>query len=274
MASVQTKRKRESQDMGAMRPAPHMHQGQHDFQHYDLPTVDDDMDANIDFAAMVNSTGDVADVGAGDVQHDISQLQQQAGDQGNNNANTAAAAMAQYHTMTVPQSTEQTFMTQPTEGGDRQGAPSEQEGGNEQHRTSSFADFEAAAAQGEPNGDKSPGEAMDPNNPNSSKPSVGSDAWHKIRKDNHKEGKKTCHHIPCTLANILHSRTTTARNHQRRHQRARQDRPGLREEQRPDPATRRGLHHPAQGERDPEHREMDPREAAHRAGYSGAEFEL
>jgi hypothetical protein len=82
--------------------------------------------------------------------------------------------------MSVPQPTENTFMHQPTEGGDRiSGTPVDQ---TPVQRSGSFGDMEVSG----PNGDASsplPGH----NIPN--KPTVGSDEWHKVRRDNHKEGK-------------------------------------------------------------------------------------
>ena len=146
-----------------------------DFSQHYMQTQDD---TDIDFAAMVNSQADES----GDVQHN-SHMQAQGGNDGGpgNASDTAAAAMAQFqaHTMTVPQSTEATFLNATGDGGE-QG-----EGGNgAQQRTSSFgAEFDITAAQSSPNGDGSPG-----NGTGSSKPTVGSDEWHKIRKDNHKEG--------------------------------------------------------------------------------------
>jgi bHLH factor len=195
MASMQSKRKRESQDIGTMRTAPTMNQEAHEFDQHYLQTDVDGMDGTIDFSSMVNNPGDVADVG--DVQHDPNHLQAHGGEAGANNADTAAAAIAQYHTMTVPQSTEQSFMTQPTEGGDRHGISGEQGVPNAQQRTSSFGDFDASGAQSSPNGDKSPNEGMESLHPGSNKPTVGSDEWHKIRKDNHKEGKNM---FPCKLS--------------------------------------------------------------------------
>jgi hypothetical protein len=97
-------------------------------------------------------------------------------------SDTATAALAQYHTMSVPQPTENTFMHQPTEGGDRISAtPADQ---TPVQRSGSFGDMEVSG----PNGDaSSPSGAQA--TPGGSKPSVGSEEWHKVRRDNHKEGK-------------------------------------------------------------------------------------
>lgn len=186
MAAVQNKRKRSSQDMGAARAAPGMSQqsGNVVLASTYIPEADD-MENSIDFSSMVNNSQDVPD--SGDVQHNTGHLQShgQEGGQGNNASDTAAAAMAQFHTMTVPQSTESTFLNSAGEGGE--GQPGSGEGGAAgQHRTSSFgAEFDSSAVHGSPNGEGSPTTGLGPN----SKPAVGSDEWHKIRKDNHKEGK-------------------------------------------------------------------------------------
>ena len=189
MATMQNKRKRESQDMGAMRAPPAMNQPSNDFDPGYLQPDDDGMDGSLEF--IVQHGTDQIDTG--DLQHETNHKQPQRGDAGAGNASdTAAAAMAQYHTMTVPQSTEQTFMTQPSEGGDRPGGSiTAQDGSNVPNRTASFGEFDATGNEGSPNGDASPGAAGAGGN--SSKPSVGSDEWHKIRKDNHKEGMLSYH---------------------------------------------------------------------------------
>lgn len=179
MATLQSKRKRESADIGTARVAPPMPQQQHtDFSPQYMQSTDD---GDIDFAGLVNSQADEA----GDVQHNSHTSQTQGGNEGGPStaSDTAAAAMAQFqaHTMTVPQSTESTFLNNTT--GDS--AEGQGDGGNgAQGRTSSFgAEFDITGAQSSPNGDGSPTTGT-----NSTKPTVGSDEWHKIRKDNHKEG--------------------------------------------------------------------------------------
>ncbi|KAK5172615.1 basic helix-loop-helix protein [Saxophila tyrrhenica] len=176
MAAVQ-KRKRESQDIGSMRAAPAMNQTNNEFEQYQLQADDEGMD----FSGLIQQGGDHIDTG--DVQADAGHVPAQTADATNHASDTAAAAMAQFHTMTVPQSTEQAFMTQPTEGADRQGG--EQGGASGQQRTTSFGDFDTTGNQSSPNGDGSPGATGAGSG--SQKPSVGSDEWHKIRKDNHKE---------------------------------------------------------------------------------------
>ena len=105
--------------------------------------------------------------------------------------------------MTVPQATEHTFM---------QNHPAEIEG-QAQISTSvdpasaqgatSFGDFDPTTIKVGPdaqNGDASP-TSGDPLNPNVAKPAVGTDEWHKVRKDNHKEGKSEMRHsVPSAFA--------------------------------------------------------------------------
>lgn len=199
MAAIVSKRKRDSQDMPNMRAPPGMNLGGHEFEQQYFHTEGDGMDAtdaNIDFAGMLaqhnaDPSGPVED------EQDADQDEQQAqvvGGGGQSASDTAAAAMAQFHTMTVPQTTEQTFMQQQAnaEGaGDRQDSPSA-DPTSAQQRTSSFGDFDVNTmkeGQTTQNGQTSPTDDAGSMNPNGPKPAVGSDEWHKVRRDNHKEGK-------------------------------------------------------------------------------------
>lgn len=206
MAAVQHKRKRSSQDTGAARAAPGMtQQTSAEFAQHYLQTDDADMENSIDFSAMVNNSQDVPDTG--DVQHNTSHLQSQGqgSGQGNDASDTAAAAMAQFHTMTVPQSTESTFLSTTGEEG-TQGTGEGVTSG--QQRTSSFGgEFDTSAVQGSPDGEGSPTTGL---GPHSNKPAVGSDEWHKIRKDNHKEGMS--HPLSPILSYILYALTQLLRS--------------------------------------------------------------
>ena len=89
----------------------------------------------------------------------------------NNASSTAAAALAGiYPTMTIPQPTDVTFNAQGSEG--ERNADSFM--GGSQQGDSSFMD---TPSQSHTTGGRS-----------GSRPVVGSDEWHKVRKDNHKEG--------------------------------------------------------------------------------------
>ncbi|KAK3672837.1 basic helix-loop-helix protein [Recurvomyces mirabilis] len=187
MAALASKRKRDDHDLGGMRTAPGM---QIQANEYDDSYLQADPN-NMAFADML-SHHNVDNSGAVEDDHEEHETPAQAGGQvGQHATDTAAAAMAQYHTMTIPAPTEQTFMAQnPETPLDRQGSASG-DAGNTQHRTSSFGDFDASGprdtnkdhdGEGSPTGDSSMNAMMA-----GSKPTVGSDEWHKVRRDNHKE---------------------------------------------------------------------------------------
>ena len=180
---MHNKRKRDAHDMAGGRAAPGMVQDNEFAQHY---LADDNVDATDDVmnfaAAFSHHTVDPNDA-----------ANQVGGDgTGQSASDTAAAAMAQYHTMTVPQSTEQSFMTHPE--GDKQSSI-DQSTSNPQQRQSSFGDFDTSAIRSSPpNGDTSPTSVLA--GMSAPKPPVGSEEWHKVRKDNHKEGE---HHLNHTF---------------------------------------------------------------------------
>ena len=180
-----------------MRPPPGLGHDTSEFESQYIHLGDDD--GNIDFTTSLGQHAHV-DSAMGDekldthpqqpLQHMSHQPQQRSQSQGQNMgqsaSDTATAALA-YHTMTVPQPTENAFMVQPTagaEGGDQSGIVTGDQG-SAQQRTSSFGEMDppTSAANGEhgsPNaGDSTPG---------GGKPTVGSEEWHKVRRDNHKEG--------------------------------------------------------------------------------------
>ena len=85
-------------------------------------------------------------------------------------SSTAAAALAGiYPTMTIPQPTDVSFATQNSDP-DRNAESSFMD--NSQQGGDSFMESSTPSGRG-----------------TGSKPAVGSDEWHKVRKDNHKEGK-------------------------------------------------------------------------------------
>lgn len=201
-----SKRKRDSHDMHGMRPPPAMGMGMSsdfDTQYFQME-AGDSADHNMDFAAVLaqhnadpNAIDDEPDEREEPQSHQ--QPQTQTGDVGQSASDTAAAAMAQYHTMTVPQTTEQSFMQQTqqqqqSESGERQ-ASSSVDPQTAQQRTSSFTDFDVNSAMKESQTSQNGGQqgsptAASPTNPNAPKPTVGSDEWHKVRRDNHKEGER------------------------------------------------------------------------------------
>jgi transcriptional regulator CBF1 len=114
---------------------------------------------------------------------DFSALQQastdhsEAADPANASSTAAAALGSMYPTLHVPQSTEETFAAQSV---------------GDDHQDSSYK-LDVTHPDGLPdmsgaNGVRGPDSIFKPTNPGGPKPTVGSEEWHKMRKDNHKEG--------------------------------------------------------------------------------------
>lgn len=111
-------------------------------------------------------------------------------------SSTAAAALGtMYPTLHVPQSTEETFASQQIDvgGGDPQQQQQQQ---HHHHDPSAYgsADVTGVASDGLSALEASTAgsNGMGPKRPISGiqvKPAVGTDEWHKMRKDNHKEGR-------------------------------------------------------------------------------------
>lgn len=162
--SVHTnKRKRDTRDQGLNRSAPHSN---------DLTDQ-----ATASFLAAHNAADD--DMQHFDVHHNGGTNTASVGD-------TAAAALA-YHQMTVPQATELQFQTQGSGDGSF--------GMGDQHQQQSgMQDFSLEALKAATQTGRSGQTASSDSPPQSAshKPPVGSDEWHKVRRDNHKEGKETC----------------------------------------------------------------------------------
>ncbi|KAK0249657.1 hypothetical protein B0A54_10009 [Friedmanniomyces endolithicus] len=200
-----SKRKRDDSDMPHMRAAPGMqHPPPNDFdeQYLHLDGSMDHPDSGLSMAEMLAQHPGVGGVPDEDAQqhqqhhhHQTPQQQQQqhsrlnrplhAGQQ-QHPSDTAAAAMAQYHTMTIPQSTEQAFMrnTSDVRDGGEVGASTPDPASRAQ-RMSGFHDQKDGEQQQSPNGgDTSPNGGPGSGGP---KPAVGTDEWHKVRRDNHKE---------------------------------------------------------------------------------------
>ncbi|KAK4505057.1 hypothetical protein PRZ48_003020 [Zasmidium cellare] len=183
MAALASKRKREAGDMPQPRAAPGL--SDNEFGQQYLHTDDDGMDHgdhDIQFAAALThhnaSMDDTIDQEHNPGQEQVNQ------NAGQSASDTAAAAMAQYHTMTVPQSTEQSFLAQAAEQTDRPGSSSV-DGGNPQQRTSSYGDIDFNPMQKDPGSNGA--DASPTGGSGGNKPPVGTDEWHKLRRDNHKE---------------------------------------------------------------------------------------
>ncbi len=171
--------------MAGARAAPNTNVISDEFEQHYLHTDEDGManpETNMDFAAAFGQDNTSAQAS--------NQMPAPAGN-GQSASDTAAAAMAQYHTMTVPEATENSFMNEPTNYNLKTNVSTEQTPSNVQQRVAVPAPFDAdtSAIQSSPNGDASPtGDSSFPNISGTPKPAVGTDEWHKVRKDNHKEG--------------------------------------------------------------------------------------
>lgn len=190
MAALAAKRKRDVNDMPNPRAAPNIDPDfETQYLHEDAMNHHDN---DMAFAtALTQHNTDVGD--AGELHHDHTQQHPQDDMHepgGQSASDTAAAAMAQYHTMTVPQSTESAFMTQAGDQGERPTSSSIDHGSNGgQHRTSSFGDFDMPQNPPGANGNTSPTAPGHQGKSSATpKPQVGTEEWHKVRKDNHKEG--------------------------------------------------------------------------------------
>jgi len=153
------KRKRGARDQGLNRPAPN--------------NTDLTDQATANFLAAHN---------AGD---DSMQQQFDVHQNGSNTASvgdTAAAALA-YHQMTVPQATDLQFQAQ--------GAGDGSFGMGDHHQQQTgMQDFSLEALKAATQTGSRPGQSVPSDSPPQSathKPTVGSEEWHKVRRDNHKE---------------------------------------------------------------------------------------
>ncbi|KAF2033529.1 hypothetical protein EK21DRAFT_58547 [Setomelanomma holmii] len=154
------KRKRDTRDQGLNRPAPNSNSDLADqvtanFLAAHNAGTDDDMQQQFDVHQNGSNTASVGD--------------------------TAAAALA-YHQMTVPQATELQFQTQGS------GSDSFSMGDHHQQQTG-MQDFSLEALKAVTQTGRS-GQAAPSDSPPQStahKPPVGSEEWHKVRRDNHKE---------------------------------------------------------------------------------------
>ncbi|KAF2003111.1 hypothetical protein P154DRAFT_110811 [Amniculicola lignicola CBS 123094] len=160
------KRKRDLRDQGASRPAPN------------TGSANDMTDqATASFLAAHNAGANDDDM---QQQFDV---HQNGGASASSVGDTAAAALA-YHQMTVPQATEITFTAQ-TSGGDG----SSFNMGDHHQQPTAMQDFSLEALKAATQTPRSGQAVSNESPPNSSghKPPVGSEEWHKVRRDNHKE---------------------------------------------------------------------------------------
>lgn len=184
MAAIANKRKREADNMPNPRPAPNMTNA--GFDDHGMTHGDNDMGFA---AALAQHNADVND--PANQLHQQGHIGHESRETGGPSASdTAAAAMAQFHTMTVPQSTEQEFMSQPNPNMDDHHVVNNPDPhGQMKHRDSSFGEFDVSVMKDDSvhsNGQTSPIVTHSQSGP---KPAAGTEEWHKVRRDNHKEGE-------------------------------------------------------------------------------------
>ncbi|KAI6954658.1 hypothetical protein KC332_g18667 [Hortaea werneckii] len=228
MAALATKRKRDSQDMPGVRPPPAISMmGGNDFEQQYFHMEDDGANESMNLADVLAQhsaeNGNAIEEAQEDHEappepnqhhqhqheHEHERSQQHGNEQPQvhhqeqnpsadveqSASDTAAAAMAHYHTMTIPQTTEQSFLQQTQQQAQQQqdesgdGPEGSADPQSAHRRTSSFTDFDVnnplkEGQAGRHNSEGSPSASL---NPNMAKPSVGSEEWHKVRRDNHKE---------------------------------------------------------------------------------------
>lgn len=167
LSQSSNKRKRPSHDAPSSRPAPGFQPSNLDLG-YDNP--EDGMHLT---EADLNALS----------QHNASETQQQNGNSALRDASdTAAAALTAYNGLTVPQATEVQFQHQPTAGADHH---FQNLGDGTQFSLDSLKDPTGGMGSGSPT-----------HGTPQHKPAVGSEEWHKVRRDNHKEGQYAFLYLP------------------------------------------------------------------------------
>lgn len=160
--------------------------------HHGTGTGEDDMhqhtNTDIDFSQLAQHTNDHG-------------LHQNGSGNPTNASDTAAAALSHHFQMTVPQATELSFQNQGAGGeGDRTLGNSFGMGDHNMHQTSHGMTDYGLDALNKSNTQGGQGNESPPTQVNQ-KPAVGSEEWHKIRRDNHKEGSWANMPLTWNLAN-------------------------------------------------------------------------
>jgi hypothetical protein len=158
-----------------------------------------DQPANLRSAPASNDTSDLQFLAAHNAStndEDMQHFDQNGGANASSVGDTAVAALAYHHQMNVPQATELSFQTQ-NSGGDGTSFSM----GDHQSQSTGMQDFSLEALKAATQTPRS-GHAVtsdSPPNTGGHKPPVGSEEWHKVRRDNHKEGELCLwplHNIP------------------------------------------------------------------------------
>jgi transcriptional regulator CBF1 len=172
-----SKRKRDTRDQGTSRPAPSTNNVASDLSDQ----------ATASFLAAHNASANEDDM---QQQFDV---HQNGGASTSSVGDTAAAALAYVgHQMTVPQATELSF--QPQGAGEGSSFSIGDHHGQQQSGMQDFS-LEALKAATQTSRSAQASNNESPPTTGGHKPPVGSEEWHKVRRDNHKEGK----HMQLTL---------------------------------------------------------------------------
>jgi hypothetical protein len=124
-----------------------------------------------------------------------------------NATSTAQAALGIFPTLHVPSSTEEQFAAQASAEAEHNHDNTFNPDVNGPEGLMDTSPMGQTPQQGPTNGVQTPGHRFSVSGPSSNpKPSVGSEEWHKMRKDNHKEGT---HRILCLGVTILINLTCT-----------------------------------------------------------------
>lgn len=160
------KRKRDTRDQGPTRPAPSTNNGANDLSDQ----------ATASFLAAHNASANDDDM---QQQFDV---HQNGGPTSQSVGDTAAAALAHYQ-MTVPQATELAFQPQGAAGDGSSFSM------GDHHQQQGMQDFSLEALKAATSTSRAGQGAANDSPPaaTSHKPQVGSEEWHKVRRDNHKE---------------------------------------------------------------------------------------
>ncbi|GAB7352980.1 hypothetical protein MBLNU459_g3547t1 [Dothideomycetes sp. NU459] len=183
MAPVSQKRKRDSMDHegpnvpAEFRASPN--DGTLDFEsHYVQHPHENDMPAHFAESLLQHNAGDHG-------------MHVPVSGNGQSASDTASAAL--HYSMTVPQATEESFLEQASRESHRDSSTAFNLGDGPQQDPNSYGDFSSLEQLKDPSQQptEAPVVAVTEGSPSSeqtsNKPAVGTDQWHKVRRDNHKE---------------------------------------------------------------------------------------
>lgn len=189
MASLSHKRKRDSLDHEGPNPSSSADfraspNSTLDFEsHYVQHPHETDMPAHFAESLLQHNAGDHGVHGTGS-------------SNGQSASDTASAAL--HYSMTVPQSTDESFLEQAAREAHRDSSATFTLGDGPPQDPGSYGEFPSLEQLKDPSQPQGEGSAVPVTDespsaePSANKPAVGTDQWHKVRRDNHKEGNEYC----------------------------------------------------------------------------------